>query len=146
MSEEFAYECERCGPVSHYSVYLVPGVRPGGAVRHDLERLPHEAIRRCEGRVWATDPKAGQTTVHTRATLHARIADVLRRSGVADAEQLVRLMEQDAAETRECTSLAEAVVSAWASVMSEHNDTRNAAFLARRLRRALLGAEIGPPK
>lgn len=38
--------------------------------------------------------------VHNRESLHARVADVIRRSMVADAEHLVRLLETEASEWR----------------------------------------------
>lgn len=104
---------------------------------------PPGEIKACAGKA------AGPTAIHTRATLHARIADVLRRSGVADAEQLVRLMEQDASEIVEMLKHGEAATRRTAAEWRAFGDNDKADPLykrAERIARAILGAEIGPPK
>lgn len=135
------YECSKCGAISTYSVSMVYG-----RYQHDAN-LPHEPTRRCEGQVFWNDPNAVPRVAHTRATLYARLADVIRRSSVADAEQLVRLLELDRQEVGDVLSganmwLAHVIEREWGGSSS----AANARDLSKRVTRAIRGDEIGPPK
>ena len=79
----------------------------------------------------------------TRESLHARIADVLRRSGVEDAESLIRAMECESAEVLGCVERARGYVAIHAG---QPLDGTVGTDLLQRIDRALTGREIGPAK
>lgn len=83
----------------------------------------------------------------TRDSLHARISDVLRRSGVEDAEQLIRAMEQfEAARVAGLDSIRD--VLAWSGEWKVGCDCWDRfAEISKRMDAArLAGREIVPPK
>lgn len=78
----------------------------------------------------------------TRESLHARIADILRRSEVEDCDQLVRAMEQDAAEFVVTLNACIGLLSVTAPMPLSNEIAR----VVRRINRAIAGEEIGAGK
>lgn len=77
----------------------------------------------------------------TRESLHARIADVLRRSGVSDAEQLIRGLEIDRGEIEACLNNGRLVIVN-ATYYPNSADLRE---IHDRIDACLSGRSIGPP-
>lgn len=105
------------------------------------------ALCGCPGWKPRTGRRPESQVIHSRESLYARVFDVLRRSGVEDGEQLVRLMEQDRDEVQNTLDLCSTIVSsACLQAKLAGEPFPNQAALLERTRRARDGLEIGPPK